>query len=337
MAEPLVRIEGLSVSFDGAPAVRGVDLVVHPGEALGVVGESGSGKSVTWLAALRLLPKKAVVEGRVTLGGVDLLTVPVPEIERVRGGRIGMIFQEPSSALNPVLSIRRQMSEVLALHRGLSGAAIKAEARRLMDLVGIPDPEGRLSSYPHEMSGGQNQRVMIAMALAGQPDLLIADEPTTALDVTIQAQILDLLQLIRRELGMAMVLISHDLGVVAENCDRVAVMYAGRIVETGPAVELFADPRHPYARGLIDALPTLQDARRLVAIAGVVPDPRAMPPGCAFGPRCAHAAPVCLSDVPALRAVAPGRRLACARPDLDLRAPASAVTAAQARIRETVA
>jgi len=336
MAEPLVRIEGLSVSFDGAPAVRGVDLVVHPGEALGVVGESGSGKSVTWLAALRLLPKKAAVEGRVILGGTDLLTVPVPDIERVRGGRIGMIFQEPSSALNPVLSIRRQMSEVLALHRGLSGASIKAEARRLMDLVGIPDPEGRLASYPHEMSGGQNQRVMIAMALAGQPDLLIADEPTTALDVTIQAQILDLLQLIRRELGMAMVLISHDLGVVAENCDRVAVMYAGRIVETGPAADLFAHPRHPYARGLIDALPTLQDARRLVAIPGVVPDPRAMPRGCAFGPRCAHAAPVCLSDVPALRAVTPGRRLACARPGLDLRPTAAAAAPTPARIRETV-
>ncbi len=319
MREPLVRIEGLSVSFDGAPAVRGVDLTVHPGEALGVVGESGSGKSVTWLAALRLLPKKAAVEGRVILGGKDLLTVPVQDIEQVRGGRIGMIFQEPSSALNPVLSIRRQMAEVLALHRGLSGAAIKAEARRLLDLVGIPDAEGRLNSYPHEMSGGQNQRVMIAMALAGQPDLLIADEPTTALDVTIQAQILDLLRQIRRELNMAMVLISHDLGVVAENCDRVAVMYAGRIVESGPAAEIFDQPRHPYARGLIDALPTLEDERRLVAIPGVVPDPRAMPPGCAFGPRCAYAEPVCLSAVPALRATTPGRRLACARPTLDLR------------------
>ncbi len=307
MAEPLVKIEGLSVAFDGAPAVRGVDLVVHPGEALGVVGESGSGKSVTWLAALRLLPKKAAVEGRVILGGADLLSVPVPEIERVRGGRIGMIFQEPSSALNPVL-----------------------------DLVGIPDPEGRLNSYPHEMSGGQNQRIMIAMALAGQPDLLIADEPTTALDVTIQAQILDLLGLIRRELGMAMVLISHDLGVVAETCDRVAVMYAGRIVETGPAAELFAQPRHPYARGLIDALPTLDDARRLVAIPGVVPDPRAMPRGCAFGPRCVHAAPVCLADVPALRMVTPGRRVACARPELDLRAAAAVAPHAAAIPREAV-
>ena len=318
MKAPLVRIEGLNVAFDGAPAVRGVDLAVHPGEALGLVGESGSGKSVTWLAALRLLPGKAAVQGRVTLDGRDLLSLPTPEMERIRGGRIGIIFQDPSSALNPVLTIRRQISEVLALHRGLSGSAIRAEAKRLLDLVGMPDAEGRLNSYPHEMSGGQNQRVMIAMALAGQPDLLVADEPTTALDVTIQAQILDLLQLIRREMGMALVLISHDLGVVAENCDRVAVMYAGRIVESGPAAALFDAPRHPYARGLIDALPTLEDTRRLAAIPGVVPDPRDMPRGCAFGPRCAHAGPECLLDSPALRAVAPGRRLACARPDLDL-------------------
>lgn len=326
MKTPLVKIEDLNVSFDGAPAVRGVDISVHPGEALGLVGESGSGKSVTWLAALRLLPGKAAVQGRVTLDGKDMLSLPIAEMERIRGGRIGIIFQDPSSALNPVLSIRRQLSEVLALHRGLSGASVKAEAKRLLDLVGMPDAEGRLNSYPHEMSGGQNQRVMIAMALAGQPDLLIADEPTTALDVTIQAQILDLLQLIRRELGMALVLISHDLGVVAENCDRVAVMYAGRIVETGPAAALFHTPRHPYSRGLIDALPTLEDERQLVAIPGVVPDPRDMPRGCAFGPRCAHAGPECLLESPRLRAVQPGRRLACARPDLELAPRATKAT-----------
>jgi peptide/nickel transport system ATP-binding protein len=294
MKTPLVKIEGLHVAFDGAPAVR-------------------------WLAALRLLPSKARVQGRVLLDGTDLMSLPVPDVERIRGGRIGIIFQDPSSALNPVLSIRRQMSEVLALHRGLSGASLRAEAKRLLDLVGIPDAEGRLNSYPHEMSGGQNQRVMIAMALAGQPDLLIADEPTTALDVTIQAQILDLLQLIRRELGMALVLISHDLGVVAENCDKVAVMYAGRIIETGPADAIFDAPRHPYARGLIDALPTLADTRRLAAIPGVVPDPRDMPRGCAFGPRCAHAAPACLLQDPPLKVVKPRRRVACARPELDLR------------------
>jgi peptide/nickel transport system ATP-binding protein len=310
---PLIRIEGLTVGFDGVPAVRGLDIEVRRGEAVGVVGESGSGKSVTWLAAMRLLPAKAAVTGRVTLDGRDLLASSEREIERVRGGRVAMIFQDPASALNPVLTIRRQLAEPLARHRGLSGRAIDAEARRLLDLVGIPDPGGRLSSYPHEMSGGQNQRVMIAMALAGEPDLLIADEPTTALDVTIQAQILDLILRIRRETGMALVLISHDLGVVAETCDRVAVMYAGRIVETAPAAALFEAPRHPYARGLLDALPPLDARRPLTAIPGAVPDPRAMPEGCAFAPRCAHAAGACRASVPDLRALSPGRAAACAR------------------------
>ena len=329
MSGPLIRIEGLRVAFDGAPAVRGVDFTIHRGEALGIVGESGSGKSVTWLAALRLLPAKAVIEGRVSLDDVNLLDQPIQQIERVRGGRVGMIFQDPASALNPVLTIRRQMAETLALHRGLSGREIDAEARRLLDLVGIPDAAGRLRSYPHEMSGGQNQRVMIAMALAGNPDLLIADEPTTALDVTIQAQILDLLQLIRRETNMALVLISHDLGVVAENCDRVAVMYAGRVVEEAPARDLFDAPRHPYTRGLLDALPTLDAPRRLVAIPGVVPDPRQMPAGCAFSPRCSHAAPECLGAVPPLRRIEPGRRIACARAESLSLAPPAAQTQSQ--------
>ncbi len=328
MDAPLIRIENLTVSFDRAPAVRGVDLMVRPGEALGLVGESGSGKSVTWLAALRLLPKKAVVGGRVLLDGRDILTLPEPDVERIRGGRVAMIFQDPASALNPVLRIRRQMAEVLALHRGLSGSAIGAEAKRLLDLVGIPDAAGRLDSYPHEMSGGQNQRLMIAMALAGAPDLLIADEPTTALDVTIQAQILDLLTLVRREMRMALVLISHDLGVVAETCDRVAVMYAGGIVEQGAAADLFDTPRHPYTRGLLDALPTLDATARLVAIPGVVPDPRAMPPGCAFAPRCSHVAPHCMTAAPALHTVAPGRWVACARPELVLTPPLAPVAAA---------
>ena len=312
-AAPLVSIEGLTVAFDGAPALRGVDLTVHPGEAVGLVGESGSGKSVTWLAALRLLPKRAAVGGRVMLGDRDLLTAPEAEIDRVRGGRIAMISQDPASCLNPVLRIRRQIGEALALHRGLSGSAIGAEAKRLLDLVGIPDAAGRLDSFPHEMSGGQNQRVMIAMALAGQPDLLVADEPTTALDVTIQAQILDLLATVRREMGMALVLISHDLGVVAETCDRVAVMYAGRIVEQGPADALFDNPAHPYTRGLLNALPTLDVADRLVAIPGVVPDPRAMPPGCAFAPRCPRAVMDCEAGAPPLRAYGPGRAVACVR------------------------
>jgi peptide/nickel transport system ATP-binding protein len=231
MEDPLIRLQNLAVSFDGVRVLHGVDLAVWPGEAVGLVGESGSGKSVTWLAALGLLPGKARVAGSAALDGLELIGAPLRTLDQVRGGRIAMIFQDPTSALNPVLTVGRQLAEALALHRGLKGDAARREAKRLFDLVGIPDAERRLSAYPHEFSGGQNQRVMIAMALAGEPDLLIADEPTTALDVTIQAQILDLLNDIRRETGMALVLISHDLGVIAETCDRVAVMYAGRIVE----------------------------------------------------------------------------------------------------------
>jgi peptide/nickel transport system ATP-binding protein len=232
-----------------------------------------------------------------------------------------MIFQDPASALNPVLTIRKQLCEALALHRDLSGDAVKAEALRLLNLVGIPDATRRLSAYPHEFSGGQVQRIMIAMALAGNPDLLIADEPTTALDATIQAQILELLSTIRREMSMAMVLISHDLGVVAENCDRVAVMYAGRIVEQAPANQLFADPVHPYAQGLIGALPPLDGPRRrLTAIPGTVPDPVRMPDGCAFAPRCALAAEPCGLAAPTLAPIANDRAVACIRAEASRRA-----------------
>ena len=313
---PLIALEGVSVSFDGVPVLHGVDLAVNRGEAVGLVGESGSGKSVTWLAALRLLPAKARITGKVLLQGQDLLTAPQGVLDAVRGGKVAMIFQDPASALNPVLTIRSQLVEALALHRGMSGSAATAEARRLLDLVGIPDAARRLSAYPHEFSGGQNQRVMIAMALAGQPDLLIADEPTTALDATIQAQILDLIQLIRRETGMALVLISHDLGVVADICDRVCVMYAGRIVEEAPASELFATPRHPYARGLIGALPPIDGPRRrLTAIPGTVPDPRHLPPGCAFAERCERASDLCRTAMPGLGVIEAGRRAACFHPE----------------------
>ena len=309
---PLVSIESLTVAFDGVTVLHGIDLQVERGEALGLVGESGSGKSVTWLAALGLLPKAASIGGRVRLEGADILGAAPAELDRVRGGRIAMIFQDPASALNPVLSIGRQIGESLALHRGLSGASIRTAARHLLDLVGIPDPERRLSAYPHEFSGGQNQRIMIAMALAGNPDLLIADEPTTALDATIQSQILELIGRVRRETNMALVLISHDLGVVAENCDRVAVMYAGRIVEEAAADQLFADPRHPYARGLTGALPPIDGPRRrLTAIPGMVPNPKAMPPGCAFAPRCTLSDRGCENEPPLLRAIDERRRLAC--------------------------
>jgi len=318
---PLVSIQGLSVAFNSVPVLRGVDITLGKGEALGLVGESGSGKSVTWLAALGLLPRHARISGSVRLDGCELLGAPATELDRVRGGRVAMIFQDPASALNPVLTIRKQLCEALALHRDLQGEAVKAEAKRLLDLVGIPDAGRRLSAYPHEFSGGQVQRIMIAMALAGNPDVLIADEPTTALDATIQAQILELLSTIRREMNMAMVLISHDLGVVAENCDRVAVMYAGRIVEQAPSNQLFADPVHPYAQGLIGALPPLDGPRRrLTAIPGTVPDPAHMPGGCAFAPRCVLAADACGLGAPSLAPIADDRTVACIRGEASRRA-----------------
>ncbi|KAF0120728.1 MAG: ABC transporter ATP-binding protein [Xanthobacteraceae bacterium] len=313
-APPLVRIENLNVTFSGVPALRGVDLQVGRGEALGLVGESGSGKSVTWLAALSLLPAKARISGSVTLDGEELVGAPAAGLDRIRGGRIAMIFQDPASALNPVLTVGRQISEALALHTDLSGASLRTEAKRLVELVGIPDATRRLDAYPHEFSGGQNQRVMIAMALAGRPDLLVADEPTTALDVTIQAQILDLLRTVRREFAMSLVLISHDLGVIAETCDRVAVMYAGRIVEEAEAPTLFDKARHPYAQGLIGSLPPLAGPRRrLTSIPGVVPDPRHLPPGCAFAPRCAIAQPACGESDPRLISMGEAHRVACLR------------------------
>ncbi|MBL6082148.1 ABC transporter ATP-binding protein [Belnapia sp. T18] len=319
MSEPLVALRGLAVDFGGAPALRGIDLAVAPGEALGLVGESGCGKSVTWLAALGLLPGRARVTGSVRLGGEELLGAPPAVLDRVRGGRVAMIFQDPASSLNPVHRIGRQVAEALGLHGGLRGAVARAEARRLLDQVGIPDAGRRLDAYPHELSGGQSQRVMIAMALASRPELLVADEPTTALDVTIQAQILELLGALRRETGMALVLISHDLGVVAETCERVAVMYAGRIVEEAPVGRLFERPTHPYTQGLLGALPPLDGPRRpLAAIPGGVPEPGAMPPGCAFAPRCTQAEPACAAGVPEAVAVEPGHAAACLRATRDL-------------------
>jgi peptide/nickel transport system ATP-binding protein len=311
-APSLVAIRGLAVSFDGAAALRGIDLDIAPGEAVGLVGESGCGKSVTWLAALGLLPARAVVAGSVRLGGEELLGAPPPLLDRVRGGRVAMIFQDPVSSLNPVHRIGRQIAEALSLHRGMDRSAAWAEVTRLLDQVGLPDAARRREAYPHELSGGQNQRVMIAMALAGRPELLVADEPTTALDVTIQAQILDLLRSLRRETGMALVLISHDLGVVADMVDRVAVMYAGRIVEQAPASRLFAAPVHPYTQGLLGALPPLDGPRRrLAAIPGRVPEPWAMPSGCAFAPRCGHVMEACGTIDPVLAVRAAGHGAAC--------------------------
>jgi peptide/nickel transport system ATP-binding protein len=279
-----------------------------------MVGESGCGKSVTWLAALGLLPGRARVRGSVMLRGQELLGAAPAVLDRVRGGVVAMIFQDPASSLNPVHRIGRQVAEALALHRGMRGAAARAEAKRLLDQVGIPGAARRLDAYPHELSGGQNQRVMIAIALAGRPELLVADEPTTALDVTIQAQILELLQALRRETGMALVLISHDLGVVSESCDRVAVMYAGRVVEQAPVARLFARPAHPYTRGLLGALPPVEGPRRrLSAIPGGVPEPWAMPPGCAFAPRCPLRLAACDAGIPPDAPLGEGQSAACIR------------------------
>lgn len=297
-----VSIRDLKVSFSGVQVLHGINLDIDRGETLGLVGESGCGKSVTWLAALGLLPGKTSVSGSVVVDGQELMGAPRHVQEGVRGGRVAMIFQDPSSSLNPVKKVGPQIVESLSLHRGLKGNAARLEAIKLMERVGIPDAVHRFDLFPHEFSGGQCQRIMIAIALAGEPDVLIADEPTTALDVTIQAQILDLLNQIRQETGMAIVFISHDLGAVSQICERVCVMYAGRIVESAQTSELFEMPKHPYTLGLFDAIPRLDGGReRLRAIPGTVPDPRHLPQGCAFAPRCSQATEQCETHIPELQ------------------------------------
>ena len=312
----LVSLRGLKVSFGrGASAVQvlhDLNLDVFPGEALGIVGESGCGKSVTWLAALGLLGSVAQVQGEFYLRDQRFDGLNDRALSLIRGRRIAMIFQDPASALNPVQSIGRQLMEAISLHQGLQGETAFAQAVRLLDRVQIPNATQRLQSYPHELSGGMNQRVMIAMALAGEPELLIADEPTTALDATVQAQILELLGEVRRDQGMAMVLISHDLSVISQECERVVVMYAGRAVEVAKTDDLFNSARHPYSRGLLASMPDLTSApKRLIAIPGQVPEAGLMPKGCSFEPRCSNAQSHCASTHPVLYPVTEGHQVAC--------------------------
>jgi peptide/nickel transport system ATP-binding protein len=321
MAERLLDIRGLKTYFatdDGmVQAVDGVDLAIDRGETLGVVGESGSGKTVTAMSVLKLIamPPGRIVGGQILWRGRDLVPLGPREMQKIRSKEIAIVFQEPMTSLNPVYTVGDQIAEVIRLHEGLSKRAALERTVEMLRLVHIPNAERRVKDYPHQFSGGMRQRVMIAMALSCNPALLIADEPTTALDVTIQAQILDLLAEMKSRLGMAVMLITHAMGVVAETAQRVVVMYAGKVVEEAPVRELFAHPRHPYTQGLIRSIPRIDTAAtrkpRLEAIAGVVPSLLGPPPGCRFAPRCRFASAICREAVPPLREVAPGHKVAC--------------------------
>jgi oligopeptide/dipeptide ABC transporter ATP-binding protein len=319
-AAPLLEVRGLSTEFRGrrgtVRAVDRVSLTVPRGGAVGVVGESGSGKSVTALSVMRLLAEPAghIAEGQILFEGTDLATLGPRQMDALRGQSIAMIFQEPMTSLNPVLRVGDQIAESVLLHGRGGRAEAQARAVEMLRLVGIPDPARRAADYPHQMSGGMRQRVMIAIALACDPKLLIADEPTTALDVTIQAQILDLLRRLRERLGTAIMLITHDLGVVAEFVDEVVVMYAGRVVERADVASLFREPGHPYTEGLLRSIPRMgTSAHRLSQIRGSVPSPAAFPPGCRFHPRCDQAQPICARLVPPLFQAGPGHVAACWR------------------------
>ncbi|HXE81626.1 MAG TPA: ABC transporter ATP-binding protein [Vicinamibacterales bacterium] len=316
-AAPLLSVDHLTAGFDSAdgfvPAVRDVSFSIARGTTLGLVGESGSGKSVTALSIIRLLePPGRIAGGTVRFRGTDLLSLPEHEMRRVRGAGIGFIFQEPMSALNPVISVGDQIAEALVV-QGLAGwREGRRRAVELLDAVRLPEPVRRARDYPHQLSGGMRQRVMIAIALACRPPLVIADEPTTALDVTIQAEVLDLLRDLRQEYRLSLLLITHDLGVVAEMADRVAVMYAGEIVEEAPVRQIFQAPAHPYTRGLLASVPGGPGAaKRLRAIEGTVPHPGALPPGCAFEPRCSERLPSCRTVRPPARRVGPDHSARC--------------------------
>jgi len=317
----LLDIRGLTIDIarDGGPArvVDGIDLAIQPGESVGIVGESGCGKSLTMLSLVGLLPNRIrATGGSAMFGGRDLLKLGPKELRKVRGSEIGFIFQDPMTSLNPVIRVGDQISEALIWQKGMTKEAAQARAVELLELVGIPGPAERARAWPHELSGGMRQRVMIAMGLAGHPRLLIADEPTTALDVTIQAQIVDLVRELKDKMQMAVVWITHDLALIAGLADRIAVLYAGTVVEDAPVSAIFERPTHPYTRGLLASLPTLAGAamERLPSIGGTPPEPGRRPPGCPFAPRCAHAVAACGAAVPRLAPVPgsdPRHRVAC--------------------------
>jgi len=317
---PLLEVDNLQVEFatdEGrVRAVDGVSFAIEPGKTLGIVGESGCGKSVTALSIMRLLPQPMgqIVNGTIHFQGRDLASLDLEQMGRVRGADIGMVFQEPMTALNPVHTVGRQLTEVMLLHRDIKPDEATRDAAELLDHVGIPSPDIRMGEYPHQLSGGMRQRVVIAMALACKPALLIADEPTTALDVTIQAQILELIQNLQAEMGMAVIMITHDLGVIAETCDEVVVMYAGRMAEQGSVYDIFDRPAHPYTRGLLASIPRLDTPARsrLSIIEGMVPSLYDLPAGCRFQNRCPHASAAC-EAAPDMDAIVAGHRVACSR------------------------
>jgi peptide/nickel transport system ATP-binding protein len=321
MAERLLEIKGLKTHFfteEGViRAVDGIDLYIDKGETLGVVGESGCGKTVTALSIMKLIamPPGKIVEGQVVYEGRDLVALPPAQMRKIRGKEISMVFQEPMTSLNPVFTIGEQIAEAIRLHEGLGRRAAMDKTVEMLKIVHIPNPERRVKEYPHQLSGGMRQRVMIAMALSCNPKLLIADEPTTALDVTIQAQILELLNELKAKLGMAVLLITHDMGVIAETAQRVMVMYAGKVVEEAAVKELFKEPLHPYTQGLLRSIPRIDTAatqkKRLEAIPGVVPSLLHLPEGCRFAPRCQFVKPMYTEKEPPLKAVKPGHKVAC--------------------------
>ena len=326
----VLSVEGLSISFaglaEGFRLVDNVSFTVRAGRTLCLVGESGCGKSIVSLSLMGLLarPPARITAGRVMFEGRDMLTLPAQDLADLRGNRMTMIFQEPMTSLNPAFTIGDQLTEVILRHRPMSMAQAEKEAIGVLQQMRIPSPETRLAAYPHQMSGGMRQRIMIAMALANSPRLLIADEPTTALDVTIQAQILRLIRDLQRNSGTAMVLVTHDLGVVAEVADDVAVMYAGRIVEQGPVAQIFRDPQHPYTIGLMGSLPSLgQRQARLASIPGAVPPPSQWPEGCRFSSRCPFADAACAKAAPPLVTIAPGHAVACFKAPIEQTASAA--------------